>query len=180
MCLHPGDAMMLIMKLTPILSMACLAGLLACGMTSDSKKVGRSVSMRTQTITMHQGGTYTNKTGKRLLVGNQRGELTGAQVRQVDCSGNDVLMIWGQTTMCFPGVWPANEALVINGTFDNPPLRLTFPAPVDGNAKSVRKVVWSADKLIVDGSPYDLVPGDSYVFTEDGLEAFSSDAADER
>jgi len=34
--------------------------------------------------------------------------------------------------------------------------------------------------LIVDGSPHDLVPGDSYVFTEGGLEALSSDAADAR
>jgi len=172
--------MMAIMKLTQILSTACLAGLLACGMTSDSKKVERSVSMRTHTITMHQGGTYTHKTGTRLLDGTQLGALTGAQVRKVDCSGNDVLLIWGQTTVCFPGAWPADEALVLNGTFDNPPLRLTFPAPLHGDAKSVRDVVWSADKLIIDGSPYDLVSGDSYVFTEDGLEALPSDAADER
>ncbi|HIG86184.1 MAG TPA: hypothetical protein EYQ25_03995 [Planctomycetes bacterium] len=168
------------MKPAQILSTACLAGLMACGTTSDSKKVGRSVSMQTQTLTMHQDGTYTRQTGKRLLDGNQLGELTGAQVRQVDCSGNDVLLVWGQTTVCFPGIWPADEALVINGTFEDPPLRLTFPVPLDGDAKPVRDVVWSADKLIVDGSPYDLVPGDSYVFTEDGLEALSSDAADER
>ena len=80
--------------------------------------------------------------------------------------------------MRFPDVWPADEALVINGTFENPPLRLTFPAPVDGDAKSVRNVVWSVDKLIVDGSPYDLVSGDSYVFTESSLKALSSDVAD--
>jgi hypothetical protein len=93
---------------------------------------------------------------------------------------NLVLLVWGQTTVCFPGIWPADEALVINGTFEDPPLRLTFPVPLDGDAKPVRDVVWSADKLIVDGSPYDLVAGDSYVFTEDGLEALSSDAADAR
>jgi hypothetical protein len=125
--------------------------------------------MKTQTLTIHQNGTYTNKTGKRLLDGNQLGEFTEAQVRQVDCSGNDVLLIWDRTAVRFPGVWPADEALVINGTFENPPIRLTFPAPVDGDAKSVLNVVWSADKLIVDGSPYDLISGGSYVFTESSL-----------
>jgi hypothetical protein len=149
--------MMLTMKRSPILSTVCLAGLLACGMTPDSKIVGQSVSMKTQTITIHQNGTYTNKKGPSWLV------------RQVDCSGNDVLLIWGQTAVRFPGVWPADEALVINGTFENPPIRLTFPAPVDGDAKSVLNVVWSADKLIVDGSPYDLISGGSYVFTESSL-----------
>ena len=151
------DAMMLTMKRSPILSTACLAGLLACGMTPDSKIVGQSVSMKTQTITIHQNGTYTNKKGPTW------------RVRQVDCSGNDVLLIWDRTAVRFPGVWPADEALVINGTFENPPIRLTFPAPVDGDAKSVLNVVWSADKLIVDGSPYDLISGGSYVFTESSL-----------
>lgn len=172
--------MMPIMKLAQLLSTACLAGLMACGTTSDSKEVGRSVSTYTQTLTMYQGGTYTRQTGKRLLDGNQLGEWTEAQVRQVDCSGNDVLLVWAQTMVRFPGVWPADEALVINGTFEDPPLRFTFPVPLDGDAKPVRDVVWSADKLIVDGSPYDLVPGNSYVFTKDGLEALSSDAADAR
>jgi hypothetical protein len=161
--------MMLTMKRSPILSTVCLAGLLACGIPPDSKIVGPSVSMKTQTITIHQNGTYTNKKGKRLLDGNQLGEFTEVQVRQVDCSGNDVLLLWHQTAVRFPGVWPADEALVINGTFENPPIRLTFPAPVDGDAKSVLNVVWSADKLIVDGSPYDLISGGSYVFTESSL-----------
>jgi hypothetical protein len=130
---------------------------------------------------MHQGGTYTHKVGKRLLVGRQLGEWTEVVVCKVDCSGNDVLLIWDQTTVRFPGTWPAKGALVVSGTFDNPPLQLTFPAPapVDGNAKSVRDVLWSADKLIIDGSPYDLVPGAAYAFTGDGLEALSIDATDE-
>ena len=169
---------MLTMKLSPTLSTVCLAGLLACEMNSGSKRVGHSVSMKTQTLTINQNGTYTRQTGKRLLDGNLLGELTEAQVSQVDCSGNDVLLIWGQTIVRFPDVWPADEALVINGTFENPPRRLTFPAPVDGDAKSVRNVVWSVDKLIVDGSPYELVSGDSYVFTESSLKALSSDVAD--
>jgi hypothetical protein len=94
-------------------------------------------------------------------------------VRKVDCSGNDVLLLWHQTAVRFPGVWPADEALVINGIFEDPPIRLTFPAPVDGDAKSVLNVVWSADKLIVDGSPYDLRSGGSYVFTEGSLKLVS-------
>ena len=164
---------MLTMKISPILSTVCLAGLLACGMTSDSKKDGQSVSLKTQTITIHQNGFYTNTKGKRLLDGNQLGEFTETQVRKVDCSGDDVLLLWHQTAVRFPGVWPADEALVINGIFDNPPIRLTFPAPVDGDAKSVLNVVWSADKLIVDGSPYDLRSGGSYVFTEGSLKLVS-------
>jgi len=153
--------MMPTMKRSPMLSTVCLAGLLACGMTPDSKIVGQSVSMKTQTITIHQNGTYTNKKGPTW------------QVRKVDCSGNDVLLLWHDTAVRFPGVWPADEALVINGTFENPPIRLTFPAPVDGDAKSVLNVVWSADKLIVDGSPYDLRSKGSYVFTEGRLKLVS-------
>lgn len=161
------------MKYSPMLSTLCLAGLLACGMTPDSKIVGQSVSLKTQTIMIPQNGFYTNTKGKRLLDGNQLGEFTETQVRKVDCSGNDVLLLWHQTAVRFPGVWPADEALVINGIFEDPPIRLTFPAPVDGDAKSVLNVVWSADKLIVDGSPYDLRSGGSYVFTEGSLKLVS-------
>ncbi len=164
------------MKSTQILSTVCLTGLLACGTAS----VQQPASKQAQVLTMYQGGTYTRQVGKRLLDGNQLGEWAEVQVLKVDCSGNDVLLVWGKATVRFPGVWPANEALVVNGTFENPPLRLTFPASLDGDAKPVRDVVWSSEKLIVDGSLYDLVPGDSYVFTEGGLEALSSDAADTR
>ena len=165
--------MVLTMKSSPIFSAIFLAGLLSCGMTPDLKIVGQSVLMETQTITIHQNGTYANKKGKRLLDGNQLGELGEAQVRKVDCSGNDVLLLWHQTAVRFPDVWPADEALVIKGTFENPPIRLTFPTPIDGAVKSVRNVVWSADKLIVDGSTFDLIAGGSYLFAESSLKLVS-------
>lgn len=75
--------------------------------------------------------------------------------------------------MRFPDVWPADEALVIKGTFESPPIRLTFPTPIDGAVKSVRNVVWSADKLIVDGSTFDLIAGGSYLFAESSLKLVS-------
>lgn len=129
---------------------------------------------------MYQSSTYSNKTKTRQKDGDQLGEWIEVQERLIDCSGNDVLLVWGQTAVRFPGIWPADEGLVLHGQLDNPPLQLTFPAPLNGNAKPVQDVVWSIDKLIIDGAPYDLVSGNSYVFTKDGLEALSSDAADER
>ena len=175
-----GEATIIPMRTKQFVSTICFAGLLACGSIAGSKRVLLSTSTQTQTITIHQGGAYTQKKGKRLMNGDQLGEWTKVQVHKIDCNGNDVLLVWGQTVVRFPDVWPADEGLVIHGRFEDPPLRLTFPVPLEGYAKPVRDVVWSVDKLIIDGSPYNLASGDSYVFTEDGLEALSSDAADER
>lgn len=167
------------MRRSTIIAFACLLAFPACGMGSESQTLRGSSN--TQTITMFPPGSYTHKVGKREVDDGKIGDWSEVVGQRVDCGEtheNDVLLVWGETTVRFPGIWPAGGPLIFSGDFENPPVLIRFPAPLNSQGDAAKEVLWSSEKLIVDGAPYELVAGENYVFTGDGLEAASGTSVD--
>ncbi len=167
------------MRCSTIIAFACLLAFPACGTGSESQTL--SGSSETQTITMFPPGAYTHKVGKRGAEDGKLGDWSEVVGQRVDCGEtheNDVLLAWGETTVRFPGIWPAGGPLIFSGNFEYPPVLIRFPVPLNSQGDVVKEVLWSSEKLIVDGVSYELVAGENYVFTGDGLEAASGTSVD--
>ncbi len=169
------------MRRSTIIAFACLLAFPACRRTEPEIEIVITATEETQTYTMFPPGVYTHKVGKRRVDDGKIGDWSEVQVARVDFGethDNDVLLAWGETTVQFPDVWPADGGLTFSGFFENPPVLLRFPAPLNSRGDAVKEVLWSSEKLIVDGVSYELVAGENYVFTGDGLEAASGTSVD--
>jgi len=165
------------MRCSSIVILSCVLAALACRGGAVGER--DSFSLTTETRTLNQGGSYSHRVGQRQWEPGQpidEAEWTAYQAMRIDCKGSDVLLVWGETAVRFPGIWPAVGPLVVKGTFDDPPLRLGFPSPLDGQADgtAVKSVMWSSDELIVDGVTFELAAGTDYLFSGEGLEVSAS------
>jgi hypothetical protein len=162
-------------------ALSCGLLVMACGSGAGVRQsIAGQLTYVEQTMTLNAGGVHTHRVGKRWVKPAERGEWSEGdwsevQVMQIDCRDNDVLLVWGETTVRFPAVWPAAGPLVVHGTFDKPPLRIEFPEPIaqqDGREEepTVEEVLWYSDRLDVDGVMNKLLPGGHYVFTGAGLQ----------
>lgn len=165
------------MNYTSLVAWSCGLLLMGCGMGAGFRN--DPASNTTETIRFEfppgsPGGGWIQKAHRKVSTKNGSG-VEVLQEQRIEVNDTDVLLTQMETTIRFPGVWPAAGNMVVYQTGEWFPVRLKFPEPTMRQAggagrPAVSEALWYSDRLEVDGVVSKLLAGRHYVFTGDGLQ----------